>query len=230
MNKTKKIQSSIHSLLFSLPQWQCALKPNILLEVVAAVPVMLILLREPTSDLHCLSFLVEHLLHVLCQPLHQPQPVQLLNPHHPFILLVFLEEGQMDSVRSQPTTHAIANLAQEIASIPFCIWNIQRFAELLNNTTTHLQFRDNKLAWSASLVGGREICMTRRDEEEMQTPYRKAPGVRNWIGNLSAVRCRPEHRCVLQQRINNNYYNYWQHDRVHHLFWGGIALQHVLFL
>lgn len=88
----------------------------------------------------------------------------------------------------------------------------------------------HQLAWSASLVGGREICMTRRDEEEMQTPYRKAPGVRNWIGNLSAVRCRPEHRCVLQQRINNNYYNYWQHERVHHLLWGGIALQHVLFL
>lgn len=88
----------------------------------------------------------------------------------------------------------------------------------------------HQLVWSASLDGGREICMTRRDEEEMQTPYRKAPGVRNWIGNLSAVRCPPEHRCVLQQRINNSYYNYWQHDRVHHLLWGGIALQHVLFL
>lgn len=100
----QSIHSSIHHQLFSFPKWQCGVKPKILLEVVAAVPIMLVLLPGPKSYLHCLSFLVKHLLHVPCKPLHQAQPVHLLHPHCLFKLLVFLKDkGQTDSVRSKPT-------------------------------------------------------------------------------------------------------------------------------
>lgn len=45
--------------------------------------------------LHCLGFLMEHLLHIFCQPLHQLQSVNLLHSHRSLELLVLLQKNKL---------------------------------------------------------------------------------------------------------------------------------------